>query len=201
MTSTYSGITALIIASLPSLSCANALQQDLHWEDLTDRTFRTELGGTGPYTEALGTDTIPLLPTLATRQKSASLVEFLDPDLRLRIETQPFTGLKDVHRSRRGALLDGEPVLGWIPAEHHRRVSRMELVWNGTVIPLPVQRFYDVFDPWEDDQGDLFATVSRSMDGDRVYAQLIVPHENGSAVISWIFENGHFVGRVVDTLE
>lgn len=192
----------LAAATLPLLLHANTRLQDRSINDLPDATLRAELGQLGYYPESLGRDTVVPLIAVPLRSWSPTHVEFADAGVRVRIEAQTFTDVRSVKRTADGRALEGHPIIGWTPGDVHRRLSRVELVWDGQVVELPTAAFTDLFDPhlWVPgpDAPVLFTTVSRSTDGWRIYVLAQIGEGPEARMVTWVFEDGRYLCRVVD---
>lgn len=183
------------------LTASAAQQHDLWLEVIQDITLRSELAQLGPYPETSGLDTVVLMNRLPLRSASALHVELFGSGLRVRLEVQPFVAGREIERTRSGYRFDREPILGWEPGAYHTRVSRVELVSDGIVCQVPTTAFMDLFDMGLDADGHLWAQAARSADGYRSYVLVQVGEGHNARAITWVFDDGRYLFRVVDPVE
>jgi len=199
----------IAVMAFPSLIAsflhASVQQHDPGLSDVTDPTFHVEIAQLGLYPEIIGEDSVVPLDALPLRSCSADHVEFFGDGIRVRIEAQVFDHPTWVKRSRGMFKLEGSPILGWSRATPHSRMSRVEVVIDGTVVELPVEAFTDLFDPLLGSRSvdglSLFATAARSLDGWRTYVHAQVGEGIEARIITWVIEDGHYQLRVIDKAE
>lgn len=195
---------SLAAFAIPSLLPCLALQQpSLPLDAITDSVMRAEIGRLGPYPEMHLPADASTLHELALRSWSATHCEFTAKDIRVRIEAQPFERAKwIISDDHKGHVLERAPIMGWSNVEAHTRMSRVELVLDGMVTEVPGTAFTDLFDPPLCGPGPLaplrFATAARSDDGWRVYVLAQVGQGDQARLVTWVFEDGRYLFRVVD---
>lgn len=181
-----------------------ALQQaSLSLDEVRDPIVRLEIGQLGPYPEMHRPVEASALQEVPLRSGSALLSEFAADGIRVRIEAQPFPHPAWVKgNTRQGFRLERSPILGWSPGEGHTRLSRVELVLDGLVTEVPEAAFTDLFDPRLCEPGPIaplrFATAARSADGWRVYVLAQIGQGDQALLVTWVFEDGRYLYRVVD---
>lgn len=194
-------VTATLL--LCSITLSAAIQDpDRSLSEVDDLTIRAEIAGTGPYQEMIAEDHAELLQSIPLRSWSPVHVEFRGEGLRVRLEAQGFDDLRGVKVRNGTALLDRSPILGWSTGEDHVRMSRMEVVMDGMVVPVPVTAFIDLFDtPLSREDGRVvLAAAWRSKDGWRTYVQAQVGDDAHPLIVTWVLEDGRYLQRIVDRL-
>lgn len=174
--------------------------QDRSFTDLTDPLIRAELMELGGYQELAMEFTSPSLAEIPLYSASNGHLEFRDNALRVRIEAQAFEHAKWVKRSHGSWMLENQALLGWSPGEAHSRLGRLEVVVGGCVVDLPTSDWLDVFDAPLRRENLPFAAVMRSRDGVRTYVHLQAGDGEDARMVTWIFERGSYLYRVVDPL-
>ena len=179
---------------------AAPLQQDLSLATLNDPLIQQEIQELGLYPELMEEFPGSTLNYLAIRSSEGNRLEFCDNGIRIRIETQQFEHAKWVKPTTTGFRLEQERILGWTPSEEHNRLSRLELVMDGSVVDLPMNAYTDIFDaPLFTGDGTLmFATAARSRDGWRTYVHLQAGSGRHTQLVTWVFDDGRYLYRVVD---
>lgn len=192
--------TALLLCSITLHATTQVPDRAL--SDVQDVTIREEIAGTGPYQEISQEDHKELLVAVPLRSLSPRHLEFWGEGLRVRLEAQPFEDVGGVELRNGSAQLDGAPILGWSTDEQHTRLSRMEVVMDGMVVPIPVDAFTDLFDaPLSRKNGRVvLAAAWRSMDGWRTYVQAQVGDEAHPLIVTWVVEDGRYLQRIVDRM-
>ncbi len=186
---------------LSSITLHAAIQgPDRSLMEVQDLTIRAEIAGTGPYQEMSSDDHQALLVDIPIRSWSPRHVEFWGEGLRVRLEAQPFEDVSGVKIRNGNAQLDRQPILGWSTGDEHARMSRLEVVMDGLVVPIPVQAFTDLFDtPLSRESGRVvLAAAWRSKDGWRTYVQAQVGDDAHPLIVTWVLEDGRYVQRIVD---
>lgn len=205
MSFSFLGRIAAIAIGTAGPSAAFPLQQTtLRAEDVADSTIRAEIAHLGPYPEMHLPATPSTLSEVPLRSWSPLHSEFAEEGLRVRIEAQPFLHPEQVTGDRtRGFTLEGRRAIGWTPGGAHDRISRVELVLDGAVAEVPEDAFTDLFDLQACAPGPVaplrFATVARSTDGWRIYVLAQVGEGDQTRLVTWVFEDGRYRFRVVDT--
>ena len=74
----------------------------------------------------------------------------------------------------------------------------MEIVLDGRVVDLPSASWVDVFDAPLRRKELMFASVMRSLDGERTYVHLQAGDAADARMITWVIEGGRYLYRVVD---
>lgn len=188
---------AFLASALPPCSAAR-LAQDRSLYTLDDELMRAEIAQLGGYQEVLEAFTEnTLVPLLVVGSDEHSLT-FRSPDQRVAIETYPFNNVADVVRKRQQWSLEGRPAIGWSLADEHNRLARVEVVQEGTVLNVPTAAVTDVFDLPLRRDGLPYCTVHRSRDGWRTYVHAQAGDGPTARMVTWVFENGHYLFRVVD---
>lgn len=187
----------LLLNSLPLH--ASFLQQDRSLDELDDPLIRSEILELGGYQELVMEFTTPTLVEVPLFSHSPGHLEFRNEGLRVRIEAQPFEHTKWVTKSHGEWMLEGQPLLGWSPADTHSRLSRLEVVIDGCVVDLPTEAWVDVFDAPMRREDLLFAAVMRSPDGHRIYVH-VQAGDAEARMVTWVLEDGALLYRVVDPL-
>jgi hypothetical protein len=190
----------LLLCSIPL--CANTQAPDRALSEVQDLTIRAEISGTGPYQEMSEEDHEELLVAVPLRSWSPTHVEFWGEGLRVRLEAQPFDDLRSVKLRNGLAQVDRQPILGWSPGDDHARMSRLEVVMDGSVVAVPVSAFTDLYDlPLSREDGYvLLAAAWRSRDGWRTYVQVQVGDDAHPLIVTWVIEDGRYLQRIVDRL-
>ena len=186
------------IISLPVSVFALATPQDRSLSDLQDPLVHAEMLELGGYQELVMEFTTPTLREVPLFSHSPSHLEFRYDGLRVRIEAQPFEHPNWVKKSNGSWILEGQHILGWSPAETHLRLSRLEVVVDGCVALVPTGSWVDVFDAPLRRDDLLFASTMRSADGRRFYVHLQAGDAADARMVTWVFEDGTFLYRVVD---
>ena len=188
------------LAVLPHPLYSIPVQQDRSLYELEDPRIRAEVLELGGYQELVMEFTVPSLIEVPLFSDSPGHLEFRGEGLRVRVESQPFEHPKWVQRSHGAWMLEGQPLLGWSPAETHSRLGRLEVVVDGRVVDLPTTTWLDVFDAPLRRDGLPFASVMRSRDGVRTYVHLQAGDSEDARMVTWVFERGSYLYRVVDPL-
>lgn len=193
-------LAALLLCSITIHATTQA--PDLALSDVQDLTIREEIAGTGPYQEMSSDDHHAMLVEIPVRSLSPGHVEFWGDGLRVRLEAQPFEDVGGVQLRNGGAQLDRQSILGWSIGDEHVRLSRLEVVMDGMVVPIPVQAFTDLFDaPLSRENGRVvLAAAWRSKDGWRTYVQAQVGDHAHPLIVTWVMEDGRYLQRVVDRM-
>ncbi len=192
---------AVLVLLLPFFTLhAALLQQDLSLATVNDPLIHQEIQELGLYPELMEEFPGSTLNYLAIRSSAGNQLEFSDDGIRIRIETQQFDHSKWVKHTPTGFRLEQERMLGWTPGEEHNRLSRVELVLDGSVIDLPTNAYTDIFDaPLFAGEGTvMFATAARSRDGWRTYVHLQAGSGRHAQLVTWVFDDGRYLFRVVD---
>ena len=184
----------------PAPLFATLQSQDLSLSELNDPRIRGEMMELGGYQELVMEFTTPSLTEVPLYSTSPRHLEFRDDQLRVRIEDQPFDHPKWVNRSHGSWMLEDEALLGWSPGETHSRLGRLEVVVDGCVVDLPATAWLDVFDAPLRRDSLPFASVMRSRDGVRAYVHLQAGDAEDASMVTWVFERGNYLYRVVDPL-
>ncbi len=192
------------LAVMPSLLALPVLAitgpQDISLDQVDDPVIRAEVMELGGYQELVMEFTNPSLCEVPLFAGSPGHLEFRDSTLRVRIEAQAFEHPKWVKRSHGAWMLEDQPVLGWSPGESHSRLGRLEVVVGGCVVNLPTATWLDVFDAPLRREDLPFASVMRSRDGLRTYVHLQAGDAEDARMVTWVFERGGYLYRVVDPL-
>ena len=191
---------AAAIALNPAPLFATLQSQDLSLTEIEDPRIRAEVLELGGYQELVMEFTVPSLIEVPLFSDPPGHLEFRGEGLRVRVESQPFEHPKWVQRSHGAWMLEGQPLLGWSPAETHSRLGRLEVVVDGRVVDLPTTAWLDVFDAPLRREGLPFASVMRSRDGVRTYVHLQAGDSEDARMVTWVFERGSYLYRVVDPL-
>jgi ribosomal protein S8E len=175
---------------------------DLALSDVQDLTIRAEIAGTGPYQERSEEDHDMLLVAVPLTSWSPGHVEFRGEGLRVRLEAQPFDDVRGVKLRNGNAELDRAPIIGWCNDDQHTRLSRMEVVMDGSVVQVPVSAFTDLFDlPLTREHGGVqLCAAWRSRDGWRTYVQAQVGDDAHALIVTWVMEDGRYLQRIVDRM-
>lgn len=166
-----------------------------------DVSLREEIARLGPYAESdepLLNDSMDHTPL---RSFSTAHLEFATADVRVRVEAFPFERGSWVKVRRDGrAWLEDHPLCTWGNEQEHLRLGRVEVVVDGSVCTVPAKDVLDVFDPvaLRADRPEHWCLVARSKDGYRLYVQVLAGAGAQARVITWTFENGRYLFRVVD---
>lgn len=170
--------------------------------DLKDTLLARELSQVGGYPEMarpLGFHDVEAAPIFSW---GPGHTQFRTEDLRVRIECQPFEPSADIRWKKDHALLDGVPMIGWWTDAAHMRLSKVEVVVDGLVLSPPVESTIDVFAPRPcEAYGNRvlqFSSVARSRDGYRIYVQVLAGQGEQARLVTWVFEEGHYLCRVID---
>ena len=190
-------IAAPVLLAPPSF--AITIPQDRSFDEL-DPPIRSELMELGGYQELVMEFTAPTLVEVPLFSHSSGQLEFRDAALRVRVEAQPFDHPKWVKKVGSNWQLEGRYILGWSPGEVHTRLGRVEVVVDGCVSDLPAKAWLDVFDPPLRRDGLPFAAVMRSRDERRIYVHLQSGDAADARMVTWVFEDGAYLYRVVDPL-
>lgn len=201
MTSSQARTTVALISTTVSSVLLAFQQHDLSLAAVADPTVRAEVAQLGPYPEMSGIDTVVAMNWLPERSTSAYHAELYAANVRVRIEAQPFEATMPVKRTRDGYRLEHRPIIGWEDAPYHTRMSRLEVVTDGMVCTVPVAAFSDVFDIARNSEGNLWVQVACSTDGYRTYVLAQAGEGREAKVITWVFDDGQYRGRVVDPIE
>ena len=193
-------LTSLLLALGPLV--ARADQHTTTLADIADSGLRQELAQVGGYPELLRLPVAAAPVELPLRHGDQQAISFASDDIRVTLLSYPFQRPQDT-RMRQGArTLYGAPVLGWASGEDHTRLARLEVVWDGLVVEVPVAEVIDVFDARFCEAvrtGTVrFTTVVRSADGHRLHVQVLAGAGPEARLITWVFEEGRYVMRVVD---
>jgi hypothetical protein len=192
------GLQTSLILSVHTFASVRS-PQDL--AGIADPLIRDEIATLGPYNETDDPYRRDTLVHLPLRSSSASHLEFAADDIRVRLEAFPFEHSSWVKKHKNGSLwLDSEPVIGWGLGEAHSRVSRAELVIDGLVCAVPASELLDVFDPraLASSSPEHWCFAARSKDGYRVYLQVLAGAGEQARSVTWVFEYGEYLFRVVD---
>jgi hypothetical protein len=203
MSRTLARLVAVLFVTVLSLRSLLALpQQDRSLATIGDAQIQQELQELGLYPELVERLPASSLQDIPFRSSSPQHVEFFGDGIRLRIETHLFDHASWVQRKRTGFFLEHAPVVGWTPGDQHSRLSRVELIMDGTVVELPLDAFTDLFDlPLCSADGSVrFARVCRSRDGWRTYVHVQAGEDEHIALVTWVFEDGRYLYRVVDRI-
>lgn len=191
--------------ALPLLSTVSlfAFQQvDRPLAALNDPLIRNEIAQLGPYAEMAMPASLGDLRELPLRNGSSLLAEFAGEGIRVRLEAQPFPRPEFVQRKGR-FMLEGMPIHGWTIGTQHNRMSRVELVLDGVVTEVPETAFTDLFDVRLCEDGPSgplhFALAARSVDGWRTYVLVQAGQGKEACLVTWVFEDGKYLYRMVDT--
>lgn len=199
-----SALRVLAALAFPAALPLFALQQaSLPLDEVRDPIVRLEIGQLGPYPEMHRPVDASTLQEVPLRSGSALFSEFAADGIRVRLEAQPFPHPAWVKgNTHQGYRLERSPILGWSPGDGHTRLSRVELVLDGLVTEVPEAAFTDLFDPRLCEPGPTaplrFATAARSADGWRVYILAQVGQGDQALLVTWVFEDGRYLYRVVD---
>ena len=188
------------LAVLPHPLFSFPVQQDRSLHELEDPRIRAEVMELGGYQELVMEFTTPSLVEVPLFSDSPGHLEFRDDGLRVRIEAQPFEHPKWVKRTHGAWMLEDQTLLGWSPGESHSRLGRLEVVVDGRVVDLPTTAWLDVFDAPLRRETLPFALVMRSRDGVRSYVHLQAGDAHDARMVTWVFEAGRYLFRVVDPL-
>lgn len=193
----------IALASSPLLPLFAFQQASLSLDEVRDPIVRFEIGHLGPYAEMHRPAEASTLQEVPLRSGAALYSEFAADGIRVRIEAQPFAYPAWVKgNTRQGFRLERNPILGWSPGQEHTRLSRVELVLDGLVTEVPEAAFTDLFDPRLCEPGPIaplrFATAARSADGWRVYVLAQIGQGDQTLLVTWVFEDGRYLYRVVD---
>jgi hypothetical protein len=172
--------------------------------DLTDIGLRNEIATLGPYLETDDPFLRDSLVHLPLRSSSPLHIEFAAADVRVRLEAFPYEHSAWVKKRKDGSLwLEQRPVISWGNDEQHMRLSRAEIVVDGIIRAVPSSEFLDVFDPiaTTSEYPEHWCTVARSKDGSRLYLQVLAGAGSHARCITWVFEHGEYLFRVVDPWE
>jgi hypothetical protein len=192
--------TSLILALTASASSQGP--QSL-W-DITDIGLRNEIATLGPYAETDDPFMMDSLVRFPLRSSSPLHVEFASGDVRIRLEAFPFEHPAWVKKRKDGSLwLDQQTLISWGNDEQHVRLSRAEVVIDGLVCAVPAEEFLDVFDPiaMTSDRPEHWCIAARSKDGYRMYLQVLAGSGKHARSVTWVFEDGEYLFRVVDPWE
>jgi hypothetical protein len=192
--------TSLILV----LTASAASQGPQSLWDLPDIALRNEIATLGPYVEADDPFVMDSLIRLPLRSSSPLHVEFANADVRVRLEAFPFVHPGWVKKKKDGTLrLDDQPVISWGSDEQHTRLSRAEVVVDGLVCAVPASELLDVFDPiaTTSDFPEHWCIAARSKDGYRIYLQVLAGAGKHARSVTWVFDDGEYLFRVVDPWE
>jgi hypothetical protein len=192
----------LFVLSFLLTDARSALQHTLALKDVEDAVIGSEIAQLGGYAELarpMGQAELHIVPL---RSWSTTHLEFAADDLRGRIDMFPFTQERWIGGDPGHRLLEGWPVLGWDASASHARITRVELVIDGAVLAPPTDMVTDVFDPQPcgSFEGRVipYALMARSADGWRTYIQVLAGSGADAALVTWVFEDGAYLFRVVD---